>query len=108
VSAGIESHLTPHTSLLTPHSSFTGSRTSYTDIIPKIATFSCKSAPVFTALVSLFYYKKFYYTTPLVTALCFLLFVFVMDAGLVAPVFEKSSRLPPSSLLTSFSFWLFQ
>jgi C_GCAxxG_C_C family probable redox protein len=47
-------------------------------------------APVFAALVSLVYYKKFYYTTPVITAFCFLLFVIIMDAGLVAPFFEKS------------------
>jgi len=40
-------------------------------------------APVFAYIVTLVYYKKFGYTTPLQTALVFLLFVGVMDAGLM-------------------------
>jgi C_GCAxxG_C_C family probable redox protein len=63
-------------------------------------------APVFAALVSLFYYKKFYYTTPVKTALCFLLFVFVLDAGLVAPVFEKSYAMFKSITGTWIPFML--
>ncbi len=47
-------------------------------------------APIFAFAVSLVYYKKFNYITPIWTAFIFLLFVIVMDAGLVAPVFEKS------------------
>ena len=55
-------------------------------------------APVFAALISLFYYRKFNFTTPLTTAFIFLLFVIVMDAGLVAPVFEKSYDMFKSPL----------
>jgi hypothetical protein len=47
-------------------------------------------APVYAILISGSYYKRFSYTTPLVTAIIFLLFVVILDAGLVAPVFEKS------------------
>ncbi len=48
------------------------------------------AAPIFAALVSLFYYNKFNYTNPILTAIIFLVFVMAMDAGIVAPVFEKS------------------
>ena len=57
-------------------------------------------APVFAALASLVYFKKFNYTTPLQTAIIFLLFVITMDAGLVAPVFEESYEMFRSVLGT--------
>ena len=63
-------------------------------------------APIFAALVSLFYYEKFNFTTPIQTALFFLLFVIVMDAGLVAPVFEKSYVMFKSILGTWIPFAL--
>ena len=63
-------------------------------------------APVFAALVSLFYYKKFNYTTPIQTAFIFLCFIIVMDAGLVAPVFEKSYDMFKSFLGTWIPFVL--
>jgi len=63
-------------------------------------------APVFAALVSLVYYKKFNYTTPLQTAFIFLIFVIAMDAGLVAPVFEKSYDMFKSILGTWIPFAL--
>jgi len=63
-------------------------------------------APIFAALVSLDYYKKFSYTTPLQTAFIFLLFVIAMDAGLVAPVFEKSYEMFRSILGTWVPFVL--
>jgi hypothetical protein len=47
-------------------------------------------APAISALVALFYVKRFNYTPPLQTALAFLAFALLTDAGLVAPVFEKS------------------
>jgi hypothetical protein len=37
-----------------------------------------------------FYVKRFNYTTPLQTAVAFFAFAIFADAGLVAPVFEKS------------------
>ena len=64
------------------------------------------AAPIFAALVSLDYYKKFHYTTPLQTAFIFLLFVIAMDAGLVAPFFEKSYEMFRSILGTWVHFVL--
>jgi hypothetical protein len=64
------------------------------------------AAPVFAALVSLVYYRKFNYTTPLQTAAIFTLFVMAMDAGLVAPVFEKSYAMFASILGTWIPFAL--
>lgn len=64
------------------------------------------AAPIFAALVSLDYYKKFHYTTPLQTAFIFLLFVIAMDAGLVAPFFEKSYEMFRSILGTWVPFVL--
>lgn len=57
-------------------------------------------APIFAFIVSMVYYKKFNYTSPILTACIYLLFVIVMDAGLVAPVFEKSYRMFRSILGT--------
>lgn len=48
------------------------------------------AAPIFAFAVSMFYYRKFNFTSPIWTAIIFLLVVIAMDAGLVAPVFEKS------------------
>jgi hypothetical protein len=47
-------------------------------------------APAVSALAAFFYAKRFNYTPPLQTALPFVVFALVADAGLVAPVFEKS------------------
>ncbi len=63
-------------------------------------------APIFAFLVSLYYYKKFNFTTPMQTAVVFLLFIIVMDAGLVAPVFEKSFEMFKSLLGTWIPFGL--
>ena len=57
-------------------------------------------APIFAFIVSMVYYKKFNYTSPICTAFIFLLFVIAMDAGLVAPVFEKSYGMFKSILGT--------
>ncbi|MRR52300.1 MAG: hypothetical protein EG825_15555 [Rhodocyclaceae bacterium] len=64
------------------------------------------AAPLFAAAVSLFYYRKYNYTTPLQTALVFLCFVMAMDAGLVAPVFEKSYNMFTNILGTWIPFGL--
>ncbi len=48
------------------------------------------AAPIIFFVLSMIYFKKFNYTKPLSTAIIFIGFVIVMDAGLVAPVFEKS------------------
>jgi hypothetical protein len=63
-------------------------------------------APIFACLVSMVYYKKFNYTSPISTAFIFLFFVIAMDAGLVAPVFEKSYGLFKSILGTWIPFSL--
>jgi hypothetical protein len=51
------------------------------------------AAPIFAFLVSTFYFRKYNYTSPANTAFIFLIFVIAMDAGLVAPVFEKSYEM---------------
>jgi hypothetical protein len=63
-------------------------------------------APIFASLVGMVYYKKFNYTSPIFTAFIFLLFVIAMDAGLVAPVFEKSYEMFQSLLGTWIPFSL--
>jgi hypothetical protein len=57
-------------------------------------------APIFAAAVSLVYYRNFNDTSPRATAVIFLLFVIVMDAGFVAPVLEKSYEMFRSPLGT--------
>jgi hypothetical protein len=47
-------------------------------------------APLGFTLISRFYFRRFAYTTPLQTALAFLLVVVGLDAFLVAPFVEKS------------------
>ena len=63
-------------------------------------------APIFAFIVAMFYYKRFNYTSPISTAFIFLLIVIAMDAGLVAPVFEKSYRMFKSILGTWIPFSL--
>ena len=63
-------------------------------------------APIFAFIVSLFYYKKFNYTTPIWTAIIYLITVIAMDAGLVAPIFEKSYEMFKSILGTWIPFTL--
>ena len=62
--------------------------------------------PIYFSLLSLLYHKKFNYTKPLTTATIFLGFVIAMDAGLVAPVFEKSYEMFTSILGTWIPFTL--
>lgn len=64
------------------------------------------AAPVFAALTSWVYFRKFNHTTPFQTALIFLFFVMIMDAGLVAPVFEKSYEMFTNVLGTWIPFAL--
>ncbi len=47
-------------------------------------------APLGFTLISRFYFRRFAYTTPLQTAVAFLLVVVGLDAFLVAPFIEKS------------------
>jgi hypothetical protein len=62
------------------------------------------AAPAFAALISFFYFKKYHFTTALPTALIFLAIVVALDAGLVAPVFEKSYAMFRSFLGTWLPF----
>ena len=63
-------------------------------------------APIFAALVSYIYFKGYNYTNPIQTAIIFLLFIIIMDAGLVAPVFEGSYDMFKSILGTWIPFIL--
>ncbi|MHC1782018.1 MAG: hypothetical protein AB9891_04510 [Anaerolineaceae bacterium] len=63
-------------------------------------------APIFFALVSLVYFTKFNYTTPIQTALIFVAFVMVVDFFLVALVINKSLDMFASLLGTWIPFAL--
>jgi len=63
-------------------------------------------APVIFGLISIWYYKKFNFTNPLQTATIFILIVIIMDAGLVAPVFENSFDMFKSPIGTWIPFLL--
>ena len=58
------------------------------------------AAPAFAAIVSFVYFKHFGLTTPLGTAAFFTLFIVLMDALVVAPLFEKSYAMFSSPLGT--------
>jgi hypothetical protein len=62
--------------------------------------------PVFASLIAFFYFKKLGHFEPLVTAAIFTGFVMTLDAGLVAPVFEKSFAMFRSILGTWIPFAL--
>ena len=63
-------------------------------------------APIFSAAVSLFYYRRYNYTTPLQTALIFVGFVIVVDFFLVALVINRSLEMFASLLGTWIPFAL--
>ena len=63
-------------------------------------------APVFFAVISLIYFKKFNYTTPLRTAIVFLLFVVLVDFFLVALLINKSLEMFTNLLGTWIPFSL--
>lgn len=63
-------------------------------------------APVGFALLSLFYFRKFAFTSPIQTAILFLSIVVALDLFLVAPVFEKSFAMFGSVLGTWIPFAL--
>ena len=63
-------------------------------------------APIGFALLSLVYFKRYAYTTPLQTALILLAVVVGLDALLVAPVFERSFAMFTSPLGTWIPFGL--
>ena len=55
-------------------------------------------SPIVVVVVSLFYFKKFNYTSPLLTAFIFLAFVTFMDAFLVALLILKNFEMFASIL----------
>ncbi len=63
-------------------------------------------APIIFAIISLIYFKKFNYTTPLQTAIAFVAFVIFMDFFLVALFIEKSFEMFRSPLGTWIPFAL--
>ena len=64
------------------------------------------AAPVIFALISLIYFKKFYYTTPLMTALVFVGFVIAIDFLVVALLINKSLDMFTSLIGTWIPFAL--
>ena len=63
-------------------------------------------APIFFAVVSLVYFRKFNYTAPLQTALIFVGFVIVVDFFVVALLINKSLEMFASLLGTWIPFAL--
>ncbi len=61
-------------------------------------------APIFFTIVSLIYFKKFNYTTPLQTALVFVGFVIAMDFFVVALLINRSLEMFASLLGTWIPF----
>ncbi len=64
------------------------------------------AVPIVFAALSLVYFKRFSYTTPLQTAIAFLAFVVCMDVFLVALFVEKSFAMFTSILGTWIPFAL--
>jgi hypothetical protein len=64
------------------------------------------AAPFIFCAISLFYYQKFNYTTPLQTAIGFVGFTIAMDFFIVAPFFEQSYEMFYSLLGTWIPFLL--
>jgi hypothetical protein len=75
-------------------------------VIETVLIIHAIAAPIFSALISAFYYWKFDFTTPLQTAVIILIVVMVLDAGLVAPLFEKSYKMFNSLIGTWIPFAL--
>jgi len=63
-------------------------------------------APIFFAIVSLVYFRKFNFTTPLQTATIFIVFVIGMDFFVVAMLINKSFEMFTSLLGTWIPFVL--
>ncbi len=64
------------------------------------------AAPIFFTLVSLIYFKKFNFTTPLQTAIVFVGFVIAMDFFVVALLINRSLEMFASLLGTWIPFAL--
>jgi len=63
-------------------------------------------APIIAAVVSLVYFKKFNYTSPLLTAVLFVGFVILVDFFLVAMIINKSFEMFQSFIGTWLPFIL--
>jgi hypothetical protein len=63
-------------------------------------------APIFFAIVSLVYFSKFNYTTPLQTATLFISFVIAMDIFIIAVLINRSFEMFASLLGTWIPFVL--
>lgn len=63
-------------------------------------------APILFVVISLIYFRKFNYTTPLQTAIVFLCFVVFMDVFVVALLIEKSFEMFANVLGTWIPFAL--
>lgn len=63
-------------------------------------------APIIAGLVAWFYFKRFHYTTPLVTAFLFVGFVIFMDVFVVALLIEQSFAMFASFIGTWLPFAL--
>ncbi len=64
------------------------------------------AAPIIAAAVTSFYYWKFNHTTPLQTALCFVLFIILMDVIVVAMIINQSFEMFESFVGTWLVFML--
>jgi hypothetical protein len=64
------------------------------------------AAPIFFAIVSLVYFRKFNFTTPLQTAALFIAFVIAMDFFVVAMLINRSFEMFASLLGTWIPFAL--
>jgi hypothetical protein len=64
------------------------------------------AAPAIFSVLSVIYFKRFNYTSPLQTAMIFVSFIVLMDASLVAPVFEGSYEMFRNALGTWIPFAL--
>ena len=64
------------------------------------------SAPIFFMIVSLNYFKKFHYTTPLQTAMIFVCFVIAVDFFVVGLLINRSLEMFSSLLGTWIPFAL--
>ncbi|MHA1975489.1 MAG: hypothetical protein ACW98F_05075 [Candidatus Hodarchaeales archaeon] len=64
------------------------------------------AAPIFFSVITIIYFKKFKYTTPLQTAIGFVAFVILMDFFIVAPILEQSYEMFYSILGTWIPFGL--
>ena len=74
--------------------------------VPTTLVLHAIGAPVGFALIALFYYRRYAFTSPMQTAAAFLGVVVALDLFLVAPVFEKSYTMFSSVLGTWIPFAL--